>query len=90
MTPQIPDSCVFDGRWWEVVEEQTEELQDIVPTSEMLGFKTTTQTTANWSGRINHFLVYNDSLYLHKIEVCLDKDSLDFIPKAVGKEIITR
>ena len=89
MTPQIPDSCFFNWCRWEADTECNKALKDIIPTCETLGFKTDTKTTANWSGRVDHFLVYNDSIYLHKIEVNLGKDSLGFIPKNAAKEIIT-
>ena len=55
----------------------------------MLGIETVTESTANWSGRINHFLVHERELYLFKLEVNLPPGQSDKIPKRARKETRT-
>lgn len=88
MTTQNPDTCFYDGRRWVI--EDYDGLENIVPKSEELGFKTISRSTANWSGRIDHFIVHNRFLYLHKIEVNLHPDFINYVPKNAGKEIVWR
>ena len=67
MTTQVPDTCMFDGRKWAV--EKWDGNYSAIPTNEGLGIETTAESSANWSGRIDHFIVHRDKLYLLKIEV---------------------
>jgi hypothetical protein len=88
MTTQVADTCFFDGRRWMI--EKYGGLDKIVPRSQELGFKTVSRSTANWSGRVDHFIVHNRFLYLHKIEVKLHPDYEDFVPEGAGKEVVLR
>jgi hypothetical protein len=88
VTTQDPDTCSFDGRIWDIGDHC--ELYKFVPTSKSLGFKTVSASSSNWSGRIDHFLVYNCLLFLHKIQVNLHPDDANFIPSNAGKEVVER
>lgn len=88
MTEQIPDRCHFDGREWSI--EEWEGNRWVIPTREQLGLKTSVRSTANWDGRIDHFLVYRDDLYLLKIEVDLSADAQDDLPLGQRKETLLR
>src|SRR5512139_3981550 len=88
MTTQIPDSCTYDGRKWLVGEWEGD--LSIIPTNEQLGIKTVSPHTANWSGRIDHFMVYKDRLFLLRIEVNLSDDSRDFLPEGARREVVIR
>jgi hypothetical protein len=88
MTTQVADTCFFDGRRWMI--EEYGGLDKIVPRSQELGFQTVSRSTANWSGRIDHFIVHNRFLYLHKIEVNLHPDDENYVPENAGKEIVWR
>ena len=85
MTEQVPDICVYDGREWVV--EESDDFYQCIPTNEELGFTTTSTSTANWSGRIDHYLVFKDQLYLFKVEVNLPDDQLDLVPAGVRREV---
>lgn len=84
MTDQSRDICIFDGRQWVV--EDPGELALCVPTNKQLGFSTIMDSTANWSGRIDHFLVHNYQLYLFKVEVSLPEDQRDLVPPGARRE----
>jgi len=88
MTTQIPDSCTFDGRKWEIVD--LEGASDCVPSNESLGIVTCSPGTNNWSGRIDHFMVHRDQLYLFKVEVCLDLSNKGILPFGARREVIRR
>lgn len=88
MTEQIPDSCVFDGRRWVVT--SLEGADDAIPSNEALGISTLGPSSNNWSGRINHFIVYEDRLFLFKIEVSLAEGSKDVLPRGSRREILLR
>lgn len=79
---------MFDGRKW-VVEEWRGDLSTI-PSNEMLGINTVSPHTANWSGRIDHFTVYKDRLYLLRIEVNLSEEGRDFLPEGARREVVLR
>ena len=87
MTTQIPDTCMFDGRLWEI-EDFSGDIT-CVPSNQQLGISTVSQHTANWGGRIDHFAVFNDRLYLPKIEVCLDDLSRQ-ITENSRREVVLR
>ena len=89
MTQQIPDTCTFDGRRWEITDWDGN-YEECIPSNEAFGIETTSPHTANWSGRIDHFLVFKDQLYLAKMEVTLPED---FDPKRLKRyrrEVVTR
>lgn len=88
MTEQIPDTCTFDGRQWTI--EEWLGPTECVPPNESLGIRTTMDTTANWSGRIDHFLVWRGRLYLFKVEVNLVEEDKDLVPPGARKEVNTR
>jgi hypothetical protein len=54
MTAQIPDKCSFDGRLRDIVEYQGN--VEGIPTNDILGISTTTESSSNWSGRIDQSL----------------------------------
>lgn len=88
MTEQIPDSCTITGRQWEIEEYQGS--LDCIPTSESLGFTTRMESSANWSGRIDHFLVHRNRLFLFKIRVNLDDSSAGVTPSGARLEEVTQ
>lgn len=88
MTAQLPDSCTFDGRKWVI--EHWDGPETCVPTNELLGVNTVSPSTANWSGRIDHFLVHHGRLYLFKIEVTLAPGSEDILPQGARRETVVR
>jgi hypothetical protein len=88
MTTQIPDSCTFDGRKWEIVDWEGD--SDCVPSNESLGIVTRSPGTNNWSGRIDHFLVHREQLFLFKVEVCLDPSNKGILPFGARREVIRR
>jgi hypothetical protein len=86
MTTQWPDSCTFDGRKWAI--EHWNGPTGCVPTNEQLGFRTVSPSTANWSGRIDHFLVHRGQLYLFKVEVTLAPEDKGVLPFGSRREIV--
>lgn len=88
MTTQFPDTCVFEGQKWAV--EQWLGETDCVPDNELLGIETVSPSTANWSGRIDHFMVYQGQLYLFKLEVNLAESCQDALPEGARRETLLR
>ena len=88
MTQQIPDTCLFEGRRWLVTD--MEGNAGVVPSNAALGIETVMVSTANWSGRINHFAVHQGRLFLFKIEVNLAEGSRDVLPPGARREIVLR
>lgn len=88
MTTQVPDTCMFDGRRWAI--EQWKGDYSMIPSNEDLGIRTVTESTANWGGRIDHFMVYRGKLYLLKIEVNLDEDHRYKLPEKAQREVLCR
>lgn len=88
MTTQFPDTCVFEGQKWAI--EQWLGETDCVPDNESLGIETESPSTANWSGRIDHFMVYQGQLYLFKLEVNLAEASKDALPDGARREVLLR
>lgn len=88
MTEQIPDTCMFERRLWDI--EELDGNVQVIPSNSVLGISTTTQSTANWSGRIDHFLVHHNLLYLFKVSVHLSKGWAHHVPRGVRREIIIR
>jgi len=89
MTDQIPDTCTFDGCRWEIVSCEGNHCE-CMPTNDELGIKTVAPHTANWAGRINHFLVLGHQLYLAKIEVTLDTEQDTKPLERFRREVVTR
>jgi len=88
MTRQIPDTCIFDGRRWEIL--HWEGNHSCVPCNEELGLQTVSTSTANWSGRIDHFLVWGGRLYLARIEVNLASELPAGLLEKVRREVVIR
>lgn len=88
MTMQVPDTCIFDGRKWAV--EHLDGNLSAIPSSEQLGIRTVMESTANHSGRINHFVVHRDKFYLLKIEVDLAEDCRHKLPERANREVLFR
>jgi len=85
MTEQIQDTCTFDGKQWNL--ESWDGSYDCIPSSESLGFKTVSPSTANWAGRVDHFLIFKEQLFLFKIEATLSEDDKDVTPVGARKEV---
>ena len=51
---------------------------------------TITESTANRSGRIDHYLVYHGQLYLFKVQVTMPEAYKDHIPRRGRRETIIR
>ncbi|MBP9947829.1 MAG: hypothetical protein KBH14_15590 [Vicinamibacteria bacterium] len=88
MTNQIPDTCVFEGRRFVVT--GMEGNWGVVPSNQAFGIETVTESTANWSGRINHFVVHQGRLFLFKVEVNLAEGSRNVLPPGARREIVYR
>lgn len=85
MTEQIQDTCTFDGKQWNI--ESLDGLDDCIPSSESLGFSTVPLHTANWAGRVDHFLIFKGQLFLFKIEVTLRETDKEITPDGARKEV---
>jgi hypothetical protein len=72
MTRQVPDSCTIDGRSWAI--DDWSGKHDCVPSNADLDIETVTPATCNWAGRVDHFMVLENRLYLFKVEVSLPSD----------------
>lgn len=88
MTMQVPDTCMFDGRKW-AVEHWHGDLS-MIPLNTQLGINTVMDSTANWSGRVDHFIVHRGRLYLLKVEVNLAEDCRDKLPNGANREVVFR
>jgi len=85
MTEQIPDTCTIDGRLWSI--EEWDGSFDAIPDNKALGFETHFQSTANWAGRIDHYLVFKNQFYLFKVEVDLAEEDKNLIPFGARREV---
>jgi hypothetical protein len=88
MTVQIPGTCFFDGRKYAI--EAWKGNAECIPSNESLNIETSSPHTANWSGRIDHFMIHQDRLYLFKIEVKLLKPYLDSSTQEIRREVLLR
>jgi hypothetical protein len=88
MTAQIPDTCLFDGRHWDIQEYNGN--MNVIPSNTVLGIHTITESTANWSGRIDHYIVYHERLYLFKIHVVMPNSWKYLIPRHCRRELVIR
>lgn len=79
---------MLDGRRWAI--ERWSGDFSAIPSNEDLGIETVSTSTANWSGRIDHFMVFRGRLYLIKIEVNLAEDSRDRLPEKAQREVLCR
>jgi len=84
MTEQIRDTCSFNGKQWNI--ESWNGADDCIPSSKSLGFTTVPSTTADWEGRVDHFLVFKGQLFLFKIEVNLSPENKDITPAGARRE----
>jgi hypothetical protein len=87
MTAQIMDKIRIDDQDWALCEWIGE---NVVPSSESLGFATEMESTANYSGRVDHFVVDEGRLRLSHVDAHLAEASRDFVPKDGGREDIKR
>ena len=88
MTEQVPDSCIFDGRKWSI--EHWNGPTDCIPSNESLHIRTESPHTANWRGRIDHFLIHRCTLHLFKMEVTLPLSERPKIPPGARREVVKR
>lgn len=88
MTTQVPDTLQFEGRNYVILERQGD--ADCIPSSDSLGFRTVTESTANWSGRIDHYGVWGNELYLFKVEVTLETPTDTPTPPNARREVLLR
>lgn len=88
MTAQVPDTLHFQGREYSVLQWQGS--TDCIPASEALGFTTVSPSTANWSGRIDHYGVWGDELYLFKVEASLENPADTPTPPHARREVLLR
>lgn len=72
MTAQVPDSLTIDGRRWAIKNWVGDSA--CVPTNDDFGLVTTSPSTNNRAGRIDHFMVFQGHLYLFKVEISLAPD----------------
>ena len=88
MTTQIPDTCTWQGKKWSI--KYWDGNRSSIPSNDELEINTVVESSANWSGRIDHFLIHKKKLYLLKVEVNLDdKDELNQ-PKNAMREVVIR
>lgn len=87
MTAQIMDRISVNDQEWLLCEWRGPE---ITPSSESLGFETEMESTANYSGRVDHFVVDEGKLRLSHVDANLTAESRDFIPDGGAREDITR
>lgn len=88
MTVQVSDTCTYHGRRWAV--EGWDGDCSVIPTNTQLGISTAGVTTANWSGRVDHFTIFREKLYLLKVEVVLTDQSRGLLPVGAQREVLTR
>ncbi len=85
MTDQVPDMITLGGRQWMITDE-FEELQGIAPSDEQLGIRPVSTSTANWRGRTDHYIVFCERLFLHKVEVQQMVDDWKYLPPGSRRE----
>lgn len=88
MTEQAPDVLRIDDQEWAIREWNGP--RDGIPASEALGFATKMHGTANYSGRIDTFVVDEGRLRLHMINAHLTAEHTDFMPADGAREDVTR
>lgn len=88
MTEQVPDTLQFEGRECVILARHGD--ADCFPSSESLGFRMVSHSTANWSGRVDHFGVWGNELYLFKIEVTFDNPADTKTPHNARREVLFR
>ena len=79
MSQPLMATLKIDDQEWDVL--SWGDLGKLIPESKNLGFETESRDTSNYSGRVDHLIVDNNKLYIHKIEVNLIKEYRDFVPK---------
>ena len=88
MTLQIVDTCIFQGRKWGI--KSWDGNRAAIPSNEQLDIETKGENSANWSGRIDHFIVYRNKLYLLKIEINPEETSQFKQPNNAMREVVIR
>ena len=86
MTAQKMSTLRYEDQDWSVCEISGN--PDSIPSSTQLGFETEMKSTANHSGRIDHYLVQDGKLLLWKIEVNLTNEHRAFVPDNGGRETL--
>ncbi len=87
MTAQVMDTIRIDDQEWQLCEWQG---PNVTPSSASLGFETEEESTANYSGRVDHFVVDKGKLLLSHVDANLTAASRDFVPDGGAREDITR
>ena len=85
MTEQVPDTITVDGRLW-MITDQDDSLRSIVPSDKELGIRPISTSTANWRGRVDHYIVFCERLFLHKVEVDKMVDQWKYLPPGARRE----
>jgi hypothetical protein len=88
MTDKIADTLNLEGKTYEIVNWHGN--TECIPSSEKLGFKTVSRSTANYHGRVDHFGVWGDKFYLFKVEVSLDDPENTPLPENARREKLFR
>ncbi|MBF0107218.1 MAG: hypothetical protein HQM16_18050 [Deltaproteobacteria bacterium] len=100
MTAQTIETLRYNDQDWDLCNiiddnEAVEELnlEELVPKTEELGFEekmlSACNPTYNWSGRVDHYLIEDNRLFLWKVEINLAEEYKDFIPREAQREVIT-
>lgn len=85
MTEQVPDAITVDGRQW-IVTDGGDNLREFPPSDKELGIRPISTSTANWRGRIDHYIVFCERLFLHKVEVNQMVDAWKYLPPGARRE----
>jgi hypothetical protein len=88
MTAQIPDTCTWQGKKWSI--KYWDGNRSSIPSNDELEINIVAESSANWSGRIDHFVVHKKKLFLLKIEVNLDDKVELNLPKNAMRELVIR
>ena len=80
MTAQIMDTVVYRDLTWSLCKVDWENWN--IPSNEELGFECETESTANYSGRVDYICIDRQNrLKLEKIRVNLTRKYKDFVPE---------
>lgn len=88
MTTQIPDKIRFKNCNYIVL--CWEGSRDCIPSNEELGIAAASLASDNFSGRIDHYGIWGDELYLFKVEVTLENPDDTPTPPNARREILKR
>ncbi len=82
MTAQMMDQCVYDGATWCVCSMPS----GMRPSSESLGIRTSMEHTANWSGRVDTYVIADDRVMLQSVRATHLDITSDFAGEVVATE----